>query len=85
MYICNMINEDKIKENFVAICSMIFVGRNGFTFPFETIQHSVEYSDIYNSNDYPVLESKMKNLIKLVNEDNSMIEKDVETELWQLI
>jgi hypothetical protein len=27
----------------------------------------------------------MKNLINLVNSDNSILEKDVETEIWEMV
>ena len=73
------------KEKFVSLCSMIFISKDGFSFPFEDIEYDSDYNDIRESKDYPLLESKMINLLKLINEDNLLINKDIETELWDLI
>jgi len=73
------------KENFVKLCELIFVGKNGFNFPFDAISHYEEYQNIYKSEEYPLLEEKMKNLLTLVNSDQSMTSKDIEDELWYLI
>jgi len=73
------------KENFVKLCELIFVGKNGFNFPFDAISHYEEYQNIYKSEEYPLLEEKMKNLLTLVNSDQSMTGKDIEDELWYLI
>jgi hypothetical protein len=32
-----------------------------------------------------MLKEKMENLLNIVNKDNSLLNKDVETELWDLI
>jgi hypothetical protein len=64
---------------------MIFIGANGFQFPFDDVDHDDDLIQIRESVDYPVLKSKMENLIILINKDNSLINKDVETELWDLI
>ena len=73
------------KENFVKLCELIFVGKNGYNFPFDAISHYEEYQQIYKSEEYSLLEEKMKNLINLVNSDNSLTEKDIEEELWYMI
>ena len=74
-----------IKQQFTELCKMIFIGSNGFQFPFDDIDHDDDLIQIRESVDYPVLKSKMENLIILINKDNSLINKDVETELWDLI
>lgn len=73
------------KENFVKLCELIFVSKNGFTFPFDAISHFEDYQDIYKSEEYTLLEEKMKNLINLVNSDNSVLDKDIEEELWYMV
>jgi hypothetical protein len=73
------------KENFVKLCELIFVGKNGYNFPFDAIRHYENYQEIYKSEEYSLLEKKMKNLINLVNSDNSLTEKDIEEELWYMI
>lgn len=75
----------EIKKQFVKLCEMIYVSSNGFNFPFEDIDHDDDFSEIRDSANYSILMSKMKNLLKLVNNDYSILEKDVETELWDLI
>lgn len=74
-----------IKQQFTQLCQMIYISSNGFQFPFENIDHDDDLIQIRESADYPVLKSKMENLIILINKDNSLINKDVETELWDLI
>jgi hypothetical protein len=64
---------------------MIYINSNGFQFPFDNIDHDDDLIQIRESIDYPVLKSKMENLIILINKDNSLLNKDVETELWDLI
>jgi hypothetical protein len=32
-----------------------------------------------------MLKEKMENLLNIINKDNSLVDKDVETELWDLI
>lgn len=75
----------KIKQEFTQLCSMIYISPNGFKFPFEDIDHDDDFSSIRESVDYPILKSKMKNLLTLINKDHSLLNKDVETELWDLI
>ena len=77
--------DEILKENFLELCSKIFVSQNGFEFPFDEIRHSDDFVSIYTSEDYPILEKKMINLLNLINSDNSMIDKDIETELWYLV
>ncbi len=82
-----MINSDlNIKDKFVEMCKMIFINADGkFVFPIDNLIYDEDYSDFMNHSDWSVLESKMTNLISKVNEDNSILEKDVETEIWEMI
>ena len=76
----------EIKDKFIEMCKLIFVNSKGeFCFPYENLQHDDDWSQFINNSHYPILESKMKNLINLVNSDNSVLEKDVETEIWEMV
>ena len=75
-----------IKEKFVEMCKLIFVNAEGqFCFPYENLYHDEDWSDFMNHSDYKILESKMQNLVNLVNSDNSVLELDVEDEIWKMI
>lgn len=82
-----MINSElDIKLKFVEMCKLIFInGKGEFVFPIDNLIHDKDYSDFLNHADWSVLESKMTNLIDLMNMDHSILEKDVETEIWDLI
>jgi hypothetical protein len=82
-----MINSDlDIKDKFVEMCKMIFINVDGnFVFPVDNLLHDEDYSNFINHSDWSVLESKMKNLINLVNSDNSILEKDVENQIWEMV
>lgn len=75
----------EIKQQFAQLCSMIYISSDGFRFPFEDLEHDDDLSSIRESSNFSILKSKMQNLINLINKDNSLINKDVETELWDLI
>lgn len=82
-----MINTElDIKGKFVEMCKMIFINGNGeFVFPTDNLIHDQDYSDFLNHSDWKILESKMTNLITLINNDNSILQKDVETEIWEMV
>jgi hypothetical protein len=69
-------------DKFVNMCELISVNSKGQFF-FDSVD--VEFTDVYNDTDYPVLKEKMDKLISLINEDNSLIEKDVQDELWLML
>ena len=69
-------------DKFVNMCELISVNSKGQFF-FDSVD--VEFTDVYNDTDYPVLKEKMDKLIGLINEDNSLIEKDVQDELWLML
>ena len=75
----------KIKQDFIKLCSMIYISSSGFKFPFEDVEYDDDFSSIRDSADYSTLKSKMENLLILLNKDQSLLEKDIETELWDLI
>ena len=69
-------------DKFVDMCELISVDSKGQFF-FDSVD--VEFTEVYNDTDYPVLKEKMDKLIGLINEDNSLIEKDVQDELWLML
>ena len=69
-------------DKFVNMCELISVNSKGQFF-FDSVD--VEFTEVYNATDYPVLKEKMDKLIGLINEDNSLIEKDVQDELWLML
>jgi hypothetical protein len=64
------------------MCELISVDTKGKFF-FDSID--VEFTEVYNDTDYTFLKEKMDKLIGLINEDNSLIEKDVQDELWLML
>lgn len=82
-----MINSDlDIKSKFVEMCKLIFVnGKGEFVFPIDSLIHDNDYTDFLNHQDWSTLESKMVNLIVLLNKDESILELDVEDEIWEMI
>lgn len=82
-----MINSElDIKLKFVEMCKLIFInGKGHFVFPFDNLIHDKDYSDFLNHSDWSILESKMENLITLINKDHSILELDVEDEIWEMI
>jgi hypothetical protein len=79
----NMTND--IKQNFAEMCKMIFIGSNGFSFPFESIEHDPTFDNLVENKEYSLLIEKMRNLLVLINSDNSILEMDLETEIWEMI
>jgi hypothetical protein len=82
-----MINSElDIKEKFVEMCKLIFInGKGEFVFPLDNLIYDEDYSDFLKHTDWIILESKMANLISAMNTDVSILEKDVETEIWKMI
>ena len=80
-----MINDTEIKAKFVEMCKHIVINKGEFVCLYSNIEYDEDFSNIYNDNNYNMLKEKMENLLKIVNKDNSLVNKDVETELWNLI
>ena len=73
-------------DKFVNMCELISVNENGnFFFPFQDVEHSNEITTIYADVDYFTLKDKMNKLISIINEDQTLVEKDIETELWIIL
>jgi hypothetical protein len=71
-------------EKFDKLCTKIFYWKGKFRFPFDGIQHDGKFETIVKSEDYPLLEEKLKNLLVLINQDMTKINQDTE-ELWEVI
>lgn len=82
-----MINSElDIKLKFVEMCKLIFInGKGDFVFPIDNLIHDKDYSDFLNHSDWTILESKMRNLITLINKDHSILDLDVEDEIWEMV
>lgn len=82
-----MINSDlDIKDKFVEMCKLIFINGDGkFVFPIDNLLHDEDYFDFINHHHWSILESKMTNLISKINNDQTILDKDVETEIWEMI
>lgn len=79
-------SELDIKEKFVEMCKLMFLNSEGkVVFPFDDLRHDEDYIDFINHTDWRILESKMNNLVKLANTDHSVYNKDLETEIWEMI
>lgn len=71
-------------NDFDKLCTQIFYYNNKFQFPFDSIRHDPDFQNILQSKDYPILESKMKNLIDLINQDYNLLQEDTQN-LWERI
>jgi len=79
-------NNIDIKSKFSKMVEMIFITGDGkFLFPFEHFQHDDDLQDFVNHSDYSILESKMNNLIGLLNKDLTILDKDLEDEVWFMV
>lgn len=70
---------------FVEMCKHIVIDTKGFTCLWENLELDNDFEYITSDESYPMLKNKMKNLITLINKDYSIIEKDIETEIWDLV
>lgn len=71
-------------EKFDKLCTQIFYFKGEFCFPFDGIQHDKRFQSIVSSDEYPLIESKLKNLLVLINKDMTKIYEDTEV-LWEVI
>lgn len=68
-----------IKDKFVEMCQLISKDNGEYDFWWG-------YMDRFNEDeDFLILESKMKNFLSLLNENEDVIKKDIETEVWEMI
>jgi hypothetical protein len=80
-----MINDIDLKGKFVEMCKQIVDHKGQLVCLYSNIEYNEDFSYIYNSENYDILKEKMENLLKIVNKDKSLLHKDVEDELWNLI
>lgn len=71
-------------EKFEKLCTQIFFHKGTFNFPFDGIQHNGKFETIVKDVDYPIFESKMKNLLVIINKDMTKINVDTQ-DLWEVI
>lgn len=80
-----MKNEKELKSKFVKMCETVELTSKGFVYFYYSIQHDNDYSYLTEDKDYPLLKKKMEKFLKLVNNDYSLGDKDIETEIWDLL
>lgn len=71
-------------DNFDKLCTQIYYWKGEFRFPFSGIKHNKKFESILKDTEYSILESKMRNLLNIINKDMSKINMDTE-ELWEVI
>jgi len=71
-------------NDFDKLCTQIFYYNNKFQFPFDSIKHDGQFQKILENGNYPLLESKMKNLIEMINQNHDLIFEDTKN-LWDQI
>lgn len=80
-------NENKMKELMVEIISSEYVdivSGKGLYFN-ESITYDKRYLHITENEHYQLVKQKLKSIVNLINEDTSLVHKDVETELWYMV
>ena len=77
--------KSELQNNFKTLCQEIYFYDNVFSFPFESVYHNSEFESIVNDSNYHVIVDKMSNLITILNQDHSILNKDLESEIWDMI
>lgn len=80
-------DENRAKQLVVEIVSSEFVDvipGEGLFFN-DGIVYDGRYSHITADTDYPLIEQKLKSIVKLVNGNPSLVYKDLEEELWYMV
>jgi len=80
-------DEVKAKQLVVEIVSSEYVdivSGEGLFFN-ENIVYDNRFSHITNDGEYSLIEQKVKSIVKLINENPSLVYKDLEDELWYMI
>lgn len=68
-----------IKDKFVEMCYVVSKDIGEYTFWWD-------YMERFNGDkDYSILKNKMENLLSLLNKDETILEKDIQNELWEII
>jgi hypothetical protein len=80
-------DENKTKQLVVEIMSSEYidiVSGKGLFFN-DNIVYDKNFSHITNDSEYPLIEEKVKSIVKLINEDPTLVHKDLEDELWYMV
>jgi len=80
--------EDMIKQQLVEVMSSEYaytLPGVGLFFDDISIVYDQRYAHIVDSEDYPIIEQKVKGIFELVNQDPTLADKDIETELWYMV
>jgi hypothetical protein len=80
-------DENKVKQMVVEIMSSDYVdiiSGKGLIFN-NNIIYDINFSHITNDEEYPVIEQKINSLVNLINENPSLVDKDLEDELWFMV
>ena len=80
-------NENKAKQLVAEIASSDYleiVPGKGLFFN-GGIVYDNDFTYITNDVDYPLIEQKLKAIVELVNEDPTLVFKDLEDELWHMV
>lgn len=82
-----MINEEKSKQNFVEMCKFVtYVEDTGEIYcAWDEMKESTLSKVDFTDPNYRELRRKLKKLVKLVRKDNSLINRDIETDLWNIL
>ena len=77
-------SEQRDKEIFVKMCSKLQQGSKIY-YSEKEVLYSYDNKEITEYENYSILLEKMQKLVTLLNSDLSLINKDIETELWEMI
>lgn len=80
-------DENKTKQLVVEIMSSEYVdvvSGKGLFFN-KGIIYDKNFSHITNNCEYPLIEKKIKSLVKLINNNPTLAYKDLEDELWYMV
>ena len=77
-----MSTQAELKVKFIEMCKFIEVSNNKVVCIFEDIE---DHSELTSDEDYPILKEKMVKILDLVNKNESLIFRDIETELWDMV
>lgn len=80
-------DENKTKQLAVEIMSSEYidvVSGKGLIFN-ENIIYDKNFSHITNDSEYPLIEEKIKSIVNLINDNPTLVHKDLEDELWYMV
>ncbi len=80
-----MENEEALKTMFVEMCKHVTIFNGEFICLYSDMEYDGAYQYITESTDYNLLKDKMEKLLSLINTDRTLVDKDVETELWYMV